>query len=106
MTQNDEALIPLREVVRLDFLPRLRRGRPISVSAAHRWASKGVRGVRLEVWRVGGTRCTTISALKRFFETLAKAPTDRTTFANPGQQARNYDHRQTAVESELDRWGV
>lgn len=36
----------------------------------HRWATDGLKGVRLEVIRIGGTTCTSKSALQRFFNAL------------------------------------
>ncbi len=55
------------------LLPPRRRGRKVHVSTLHRWASVGCRGVVLETVQVGGTRCTSVEALGRFFEALAEA---------------------------------
>ena len=64
-------------------LPELRRGRRPHVSTLYRWASAGVRGVRLETMRVGGTLCTSLEALQRFCERLS-APNEPTSeAANP-----------------------
>ena len=54
-------------------LPRRRAGRPASPSTIYRWASEGLRGIRLETIQIGGTKCTSVEALQRFFEHLAKA---------------------------------
>jgi hypothetical protein len=51
-------------------LPRRRRGRKAAVSTLYRWASAGVRGIRLETLQVGGTLCTSVQALQRFFDRL------------------------------------
>jgi hypothetical protein len=51
-------------------LPPGRNGRPINVSTIFRWINPGVRGVRLEVVRIGGSVYTSREALKRFAEAL------------------------------------
>jgi hypothetical protein len=55
-------------------LPRLRNGRPVSPSTVWRWASRGLRGVRLEIIRIGGVACTSAAALRDFFATLNTQP--------------------------------
>src|SRR5262245_4960003 len=52
-------------------VPRRRQGRKTSVATIHRWATVGLRGIRLEALQVGGTRCTTVQALQRFFDRLS-----------------------------------
>lgn len=51
-------------------LPRLRSGRPVAPSTFWRWATAGLRGVRLETTKVGGATCTSVEALRRFFAAL------------------------------------
>lgn len=63
-----EQLITLTEAARL--LPRRRKRRRVNVSTLYRWATKGLRGARLETVQVGGTRCTSREALDRFFASL------------------------------------
>lgn len=63
-----EQILPFAEAARR--LPRLRAGRAVNPSTIWRWASHGVRGVRLETVRVGGTTCTSLEALERFFARL------------------------------------
>lgn len=63
-----EELLPLREVPRR--LPIRPSGKKLHVSAVYRWASRGVRGVRLETTRVGGTTYTSAEALQRFSDAL------------------------------------
>lgn len=53
------------------MIPSRRRGRKPAVSTLYRWALSGVRGVRLETIQVGGTRCTSVEAMQRFFDTLS-----------------------------------
>ena len=52
-------------------LPLRRGGRRVHVATLYRWASAGLRGVRLETLRVGGTLCTSLKALQRFFDALS-----------------------------------
>jgi hypothetical protein len=69
-----EPLITLAQATKLKWLPRLRRGRPITFSAFYRWAVHGLGGVKLETLRVGGTMFTTSAAIKRFFAELPSRP--------------------------------
>jgi hypothetical protein len=61
---TQETLIPLREAPRR--LPPRPNGKRIHISACYRWISRGVRGVRLEAIRIGGTTYTSLEALQRF----------------------------------------
>src|SRR4051794_13136085 len=69
-------------------LPRLRAGRPIAPSTLWRWATHGVRGVRLETVKIGSTTCTSAEALGRFIATLNNqpAPAQSTTEAKHDDQ--------------------
>ena len=49
-------------------LPKRRRGKRPHVSTLYRWAQRGIKGVKLETIRIGGTLCTSMEALQRFFE--------------------------------------
>lgn len=51
-------------------LPPRRAGKRPHVSVLYRWATNGLRGHRLETVQVGGTKCTSIEALQRFFNRL------------------------------------
>jgi hypothetical protein len=53
-------------------LPRRRRGRKPATSTIHRWATDGLHGIVLESLQCGGTRCTSVPALQRFFERLSE----------------------------------
>jgi hypothetical protein len=48
-------------------------GRRPNISTLHRWATRGVRGVKLETVAVGHVRYTSIDAVRRF---LNAKPTD------------------------------
>ncbi len=90
-----ETTIPLAEAARR--LPRLRAGRPVSPATLWRWASHGLRGVRLQTVRVGGTTCTSTEALNRFFAAL-----NGETAAAPCAAASSADK----AAAELDRIGL
>lgn len=53
-------------------LPCRRLGRPTHVTTLLRWSKAGIRGVRLETIQVGGTRCTSRQALRRFVERVTE----------------------------------
>ncbi len=101
-----EPPIPLGQVNKLPWLPRRRRGRKIHTSTVFRWVQVGLRGIRLEAIRVGGTRCTSEAALRRFFERLSAADP---LCGGPGPAVRSpvaaaRGHRR--AEAELKRAGV
>lgn len=95
ITQNAK-LIPLSQVPRLNFLPCRRNGRKLHPSTVFRWAQRGLRGVKLQVVRVGGTLCTTEDALCRFFEQLTGGVN------TPPPIKRN----RAQVQRELDEAGI
>ena len=55
-------------------LPRRRSGKRPHPATLYRWASDGLRGVMLETIQVGGTLCTSMEALHRFFVRLGSPP--------------------------------
>ena len=57
-------------------LPRRRQGRPVNTATLYRWAKQGLKGVRLEVIQIGGSTCTSKSALQRFFNALTEVASD------------------------------
>lgn len=65
---GSETLVPLTQVARNFPAPESRRG--IDVRVLHRWARKGVMGVRLDVVRRDGIVCTSYEALGRFVDLL------------------------------------
>ena len=44
-----------------------------NVATIYRWMMQGVRGIKLESIVVGATRCTSIEAMQRFFDSLTAA---------------------------------
>jgi hypothetical protein len=95
---SDEArglAVPLLEAAPL--VERLVGIRPHR-SALHRWASKGTAGVRLEVLRVGGTRCVTPRMLAEFFVAAgaAREPAPAKKRARPRASGRAPKNNATA----------
>lgn len=78
-----ERLVAITEVPAR--LPRRPNGRKVHVSAVYRWASRGIRGTKLEVVRIGGTTYSSIEALQRFADALTEASGPR---ADPPQTPR------------------
>ena len=70
---RNEQLISLSEAPAV--LPRVRRGRKLHPSTLYRWAKDGRHGVKLETLQVGGTLCTSVEALQRFFLALTPSST-------------------------------
>lgn len=77
----------------------------VAIPTVWRWRQKGVRGVRLETFMLGGRRFTTQEAHRRFVE--------RTTAAANGEQpsakARTNRQREASIkraEAQLDAMGV
>ena len=52
--------------------PPGRNGRPMHISTAYRHALDGVRGVRLETVRIGGTLYTSREAIQRFLDRVSE----------------------------------
>lgn len=67
---RQEMIVTLNQAARV--VPKRRRGRPAHVGTLYRWASRGCRGVKLESIQIGGSRCTSMEALQRFFDRLSK----------------------------------
>jgi hypothetical protein len=72
-TANDP-LIPLTQVpARIQWLPHRRRGRATHPTTILSWAKAGVAGIKLETVRVGGTLCTTETAVREFLQAVTEA---------------------------------
>lgn len=80
-----EILVPLRDVPRL--LPPRPNGKRLHISAVYRWTLRGIKGIRLETVKVGGSTYTSREALQRFSERLTGvAPAE--TPVNPVSRGR------------------
>lgn len=65
--QRNERLFPISRATR--FFPRFRRGRKVNRATVYRYSTIGLRGVILETVEAGA-RCTSVEAIKRFFDEL------------------------------------
>jgi hypothetical protein len=93
-----EEVLPFAAAARR--LPAMRAGRPVSPATLWRWTAHGVRGIKLESVKIGGTACTSLEALRRFFGRL-----DEKT-ESPNAPAAIRDHRAEQVSAELDLVGI
>ena len=85
----------------------------VSPSTVWRWSRRGVRGVVLETFVVGGRRFTTVEAGERFILGTSKAsgvPMVALCAAPVAAQARKTlrqrEREIQAAEEELRRWGI
>lgn len=95
-----ENLVPLRDVPRC--LPPRPNGKRLHISAVYRWTLRGVRGVRLETVKIGGTTYTSREAIQRFSERLSgEAPSLQP--VNPVNRARQrqLEQAKSAVDKAL-----
>jgi Protein of unknown function (DUF1580) len=67
---RQETIVTMNQAARV--VPKRRRGRPAHAATLYRWASRGCRGIKLEFIQVGGSKCTSLQALQRFFDQLSK----------------------------------
>jgi hypothetical protein len=68
---DKETLIRLPQAP--EFLPRRGDGRPVHELTVRRWAKVGLKGIRLEVVRIGGAVFTSREALTRFIDRCSAA---------------------------------
>lgn len=95
--QNEEVISFADATLRL---PRRRKGKRPHVATLYRWAQHGVRGIRLEVIQVGGTMCTSLEAIQRFFNRLTDPDTPTT------QLTRTRKREIEQADRELERAGI
>lgn len=78
-------------------------GRRPNISTLHRWATRGVRGVRLETVAVGHVRYTSVEAVRRFLNAKPAQPGPVTpTAAAPGRSHSARDRKPSSA-GELQR---
>src|SRR6185312_2798821 len=94
-----EPLIPFTQAAA--HVPRRRRGRKTSVATLYRWAIRGLRGVVLETLQVGGTKCTSLQALQRFFNRLSATNPANAPAGPPDSYA---EQRVEQVDRELNQF--
>ena len=71
---TQEELVPVRDVPK--HLPPRPTGKRVHISAVYRWLLRGIRGVRLESLKIGGTTYTSKEALQRFADQLSSPTRD------------------------------
>ena len=111
---NTEPLIRLADVPKLKNLPNRRSSKRVAISTVWRWSLRGVHGIRLETLKVGGTLCTSVAALQRFFDAVTERdnPTPASPFSSPAGQMwlrRTPAARRRAIaeaERRLDEAGI
>jgi hypothetical protein len=98
--ENGDEPIPLTELPSSNLIPK-HKGRKPHASAIFRWATAGLRGVKMESARCGGAICTTKSAVMRFYAKLSGVPAvpDART---PARRARHI----ARIEAELAATGL
>ena len=67
---RSEQILSFTAASKLPCFAHRRSGKRINVSTFWRWATTGVRGVKLETLMAGGTRVTSLEAIERFFEAV------------------------------------
>ena len=85
------------------LLTDLAKREDVNVTTAWRWAEKGVRGVKLESFYVGGRRYTSEEAFVRFNSRITMASRCR-----PDSSPLDYPAtvQPTSAETELDKLGI
>ena len=94
----NENVISLNEACKL--LPTRRRGKRPHLSCLYRWTTTGCRGIVLESVQIGGTRCTSVEALARFFNALTRAT------GSPVDRRPDRRQRADAAMRELEEEGI
>ena len=82
---KEETIVSLTDAAKT--LPHRRAGKKPHVSTLYRWAGNGLRAVELETIQVGGTLCTSLEALQRFFDGLGAQSGVRTQPTTPTREA-------------------
>ncbi len=96
----NEQLVPIRDVPKR--LPPRSNGRRIHISAVYRWAQRGVRGMKLDTVKIGGTTYTSIEALQRFAGRQLLGPLDQpSTTTTPAARRRQIEAAAKQVRSIL-----
>lgn len=96
-----ESLVSIRDVPRQ--IPPRRSGRRVHISAVYRWLGRGVRGVKLEAIKIGGTTYTSLEALQRFAERLSEPSTQPRSGPTSSTRKRQIDR---AAEELRDALGA
>jgi len=97
---TQEELVPIRNVPK--HLPPRPTGKRVHISAVYRWLLRGIRGIRLESLKIGGTTYTSKEALQRFADRLSNTShAPDTTPATTLTRKRQIDRAARQVEAIL-----
>jgi hypothetical protein len=88
-----ETVFPLALASDRVRVPPRRHGRKPAAATWFRWAKDGFRGVVLETLQVGGTKCTSVEAVQRFFDRLTAEDAARGTIPSDLQCSDTTDAR-------------
>ena len=103
---KDETVVTFSEAAAT--LPKL-NGRKLHASTLWRWARKGLKGVKLETRRLGGRFVTSLEALDRFSEKLAKIGVEEPAPMAPAKRKSpnsRHQHEVDRAERECDEAGI
>jgi hypothetical protein len=98
LAAEGSALIRLSEMPR--YIPAGRNGKKRHASSVYRYVFKGVRGIKLEAWRLPDGWYSSRDAWARFVERLTVA--GRGTPPSPRARCAAPARRQSAVEAEIE----
>lgn len=101
-----EEVFSLTAATKLPVFRHRRGGKRINVSTLWRWATNGVRGIKLETIMVGGTRETSLEAIERFFEALTLQSQPQSVPAPPPRHSRQRQREIEAAERRLAAAGI
>jgi hypothetical protein len=95
-----ENLVSLRDVPRC--IPPRPNGKRLHVSAVYRWTLRGLKGIRLETVKIGGTTYTSREAIQRFSDLLTgTAPPQPSTRKATRTRERELERINAAVSHNL-----
>jgi hypothetical protein len=97
---SSEELLTLAQAARRYRPPDTR---PLAPSTIWRWYTKGISGVKLETICMGGTRYTSVEALKRFFAAVTLA---RSTQSGAREPSAESSTRSAATKKRLQEAGL
>ena len=102
---RSEEIFSLTAATKLPCFSNRRSGKRINVSTLWRWATLGVRGIKLETIMAGGSRATSLEAIERFFQALTRQAEPQA-IAPPLHQIHQRRKEIEAAERRLARAGI
>ena len=98
-----ESPVTLTQACRLPVFDGTKRPHPATLS---RWTQKGLGGVQLDSIDIGGRRCTSEAALRRFFASLTKArnPIAPRIYVEPASKPNVCLPRSAGVQLQREGW--